>query len=249
MSQQLRLAASARTLHGFHKATCAYQRVYSDPSTRMNAICVVSEGIRAIGTRPDLTSQVAEATFANAFSESANHDSFSETDCSPKKLVTEALQKAATRAEAAIFSLKQNIPLGSFESSSITCACVVGQYAYIANAGICRTYHLRANHLKQITRDHAVRNHIVLRALGDPSWEFGKELQPIELDIFTQPLEPSDQFLLCSRDIWRSLSDDILQQILSEADQINVATERLVEAAKQEDYSRELSVVVMSVVG
>ncbi len=110
--------------------------------------------------------------------------------------------------------------------TTMTMALVVGDRATIANIGDSRGYLYRDGKLRRITKDHSLvmrlvelgqiqekdiythpQRNAVLRSLGDRS--------NIEVDIYTERLQPGDVLLLCSDGQWEMTHDPEMERILA----------------------------------
>ncbi len=113
----------------------------------------------------------------------------------------------------------------------------------LGHIGDSRTYRLRRNNFKQITKDHSLvqeqlnqgiitpeqaRNHkmrnVILRALGIN--------EEIALDVIKGKLFPGDIFLLCSDGLSDMVDDDFIFSILTKTIPLPQKTELLIDAAK-----------------
>ncbi len=166
--------------------------------------------------------------------------------------VGEVLRDAIQRANDVLYRARQKI--GSDRGTTITAALIVGQACAVANVGDSRTYLLRAEQFRQITKDHSlvasllaanviqpdeVRAHPqrsrIFRNLGDRP--------EVEVDIYEVQLQAKDRFLLCSDGLWEMVLDPEVQQILQTSMDPQEACDRLVEAANLAGGQDNISVV------
>lgn len=124
--------------------------------------------------------------------------------------------------------LRANQATNTDRGTTITAALIIGSQAYIANVGDSRTYLLRNGHLKQITLDHSLvyslfkagqiteeeiythpRKNEVHRSLGDKA--------EVQVDIFSETLQPGDKLLLCSDGLWEMVRNPYIQQAMTSA--------------------------------
>ena len=141
--------------------------------------------------------------------------------------------------------------------TTITLALLWGQTAVIANVGDSRTYLLRGNTLRQITRDHSLvatlvasgqikpqdvythpQRNVIFRSLGHK--------QKITIDLFHETLKPNDQLLLCSDGLWEMLPDENrIIQLMKEHTDPNEACRQLIQAANQAGGVDNISVIIV----
>lgn len=144
--------------------------------------------------------------------------------------------------------------------TTLTAALVMDATACIINVGDSRTYLYRPGEgLRKITRDHSLvarlldtgvisaeevythpdRNK-VYRALG--------EKDEVQVDWFTEPVQPGDALLLCSDGLWELVRDHeiekILQRCLPDATQ---AADALIKAALHRGGTDNVSAIVASI--
>lgn len=135
-----------------------------------------------------------------------------------------------------------------------------GSHIHVANVGDSRAYLYRSGSLRQLSIDHSYvqelvseglltpaearrhpRRNIVTRALGiDPV---------VEVDSWTLAIAPGDRLLLCSDGLVDEVDDEGIAAILSAADEPDVVSKRLVEAAKSNGGRDNITVVVADLSG
>jgi protein phosphatase len=169
-----------------------------------------------------------------------------------KEIVRHAVLQAneAVRQEA----LARSNDMGT----TLTMALVVGDRATIANIGDSRTYLYREGKLRRITKDHSLvmrlvelgqiqekdiythpQRNAVLRSLGDRS--------NVEVDLYTERLQPGDVLLLCSDGQWEMTHDPEMERILSTIDDVEpevVCQELIVSANRAGGEDNITSIIV-----
>src|SRR5207245_6156275 len=130
-----------------------------------------------------------------------------------------------------------------------TCTALVlrGSRAWIAHVGDSRAYRIRDGSVEQLTSDHSLAHrgaayaHILTRALG---------VQPdVEVDLIpvSTGLRAGDVFLLCSDGLWGQVSDADIAAIVAADSDLQVASQRLVDAANMRGAPDTISVIVAGV--
>lgn len=140
----------------------------------------------------------------------------------PARHLGDRLRLAVAAANETIlaYALDNPVEAGNL-GSTVTCALIHGRHVAIANVGDCRAYLHRDGRLRQLTADHSYvgrlvraghlapdaifdhpRRNLVTRTLGHRS--------ALEVDIFTEQLQPGDRLLLCSDGLWEMVRDDAL---------------------------------------
>jgi serine/threonine protein phosphatase PrpC len=111
-------------------------------------------------------------------------------------------------------------------ASTVVCAVIKDNIAYIANVGDSRAYLFRNRKLIRKTNDHSFvgermrmgelteeearvhpRSNIILRCVGDT--------EDLEIDFFEVALEKNDKLLLCTDGLWGEMPHKILEETLN----------------------------------
>jgi protein phosphatase len=141
--------------------------------------------------------------------------------------------------------------------STITAVLVVEGQAFIANVGDSRTYLLRDSKLKRITSDHSLVERLVQAGQIDrddvydhPSRNLiyrslGAGRAEVDVDIFTERLQPGDALLLCSDGLWEMVRDPQLTNILTEVDDLNETVNLLIQRANENGGEDNISAVLV----
>ena len=116
--------------------------------------------------------------------------------------------------------------------------------AHLVHVGDSRIYHLRANHLEQLTDDHRVwessEKSYLSRALG-----VNNEL---EIDYQSLVVEEGDVFILATDGIYEFISDkELIEQINTHAEDLDLAAKNLVEKAYANSSDDNLSIQIVRV--
>jgi len=173
-----------------------------------------------------------------------------------ESLVISAIEKA----NSVVYEYGQQKPEQASDSgTTITLAFVHGNRVVIANVGDSRTYLLRDGKLRQLTQDHSLvaslvasgqiepqeiyahpQRNLIFRSLGNR--------REVQIDTFWDVLKPGDYLLLCSDGLWEMLQDEqLIIQLISEADSPEKSCEKLVSAANLAGGEDNIGVVVLKV--
>lgn len=169
----------------------------------------------------------------------------------PDQPLREILEGAFSEAQRVI----QREAPGS--GTTLTAAVVIGQQVTVAHVGDSRAYLLHPGGYNEvITRDHSLvkrleelghitheeaasypNRNVLYRAVGQGD--------AIDTDIYTFTLSPADYLMLCSDGLWGVVPDEKISQILRESPKLEVACEKLVEAANEAGGPDNISVILV----
>lgn len=100
-------------------------------------------------------------------------------------------------------------------ASTLTGMVILGDKALVLNAGDSRTYRLRYDHLKLLTREHTTQRADGRRVLTNC---FG--LEEITLDITTTAIVPGDTFIVCSDGLFDMIPDEVISANATDAEKL-----------------------------
>jgi PPM family protein phosphatase len=148
-------------------------------------------------------------------------------------------------------------------ATTLTIALLMDRRIYVGHAGDCRLYIFNNQTLHPITRDHSVLNRLM--ELGqldledadllatDPRrnvlYQAIGQAEDVEFDFFSQLLEPEEALLLCSDGLWGTVPDDIMSDIVKEAESPAIACQNLVNEANQRGGPDNITVILICPVG
>jgi PPM family protein phosphatase len=159
-----------------------------------------------------------------------------------------ALERSVMAANEAIHA--HAAATEGLQGMGTTCTALVlrGARAWIAHVGDSRAYRLRDGRLERLTTDHSLAHrgpayaHVLTRALG---------VRPaVEIDLVPVPAAVAgDVFLLCSDGLWGQVSDEDLAALLGADDDLQAASERMVDMANARGGPDNISVILARLEG
>jgi protein phosphatase len=176
-------------------------------------------------------------------------------------ILEEMIFKAIQKANYVVYNYARHKPQSAGNAgTTVTMAVLRGSQVIIGNIGDSRTYLLRNNDLRLITRDHSLvstlisdgqilpneiythpQRNVIYRYLGQKD-----EVQP---DIYRYFMQPGDKLLLCSDGLWEMIrSEEDMKGILHKAGDPRQACRDLVDAAKRRGGEDNISVIVVKAV-
>lgn len=129
---------------------------------------------------------------------------------------------------------------------------------YIGHVGDSRCYRVRGGEIEQLTRDHSLVNDY-LAAMPDMSDEQRSELPKnvitralgmqdnVEVDIMSVDCQEGDLYVLCSDGLSGMLTDEEIQHVVTESDDLEHACRRLVTMANEHGGEDNVTVVIARV--
>lgn len=219
MSNQLRLDVAQLTDVGRKRPHNEDNMAYVIPKDQQvmmkkGALFIVADGMggHAAG---EVASEIAVDTVSYAYYQEDNDD------------IATSLVHAIKRANTLIHQRAAENMLRSGMGTTCVAGVLRGGVAYIANVGDSRTYLVRHGQVRQVSQDHSwvaeqvragllteeqARSHaqrnVITRCLGTQA--------DVEVDIFAEPLEEGDSFVLCSDGLSGFVTDDDLRAIVNQ---------------------------------
>lgn len=179
-----------------------------------------------------------------------------------KEAVPQALERALRAANNAVFQIARKAGLEGDVGTTMVAAVVRGADLYWVSVGDSRIYLCRDGQLTQLTTDHVYSRQLAgevakgrmskEEAAGHPdrdaltSFLGLEEIEEIDRNVRSFPLQPGDRILLCSDGLYRALSAEEIAERL--ADDPQNAAESLVERAvsKERRYQDNLTVAILA---
>jgi protein phosphatase len=138
---------------------------------------------------------------------------------------------------------------------TLTCGMILEDRLIAGHVGDSRAYLIRSDEsIKQLTNDHSLvsrlkemgqltdeeaavypQRNVLYRAIGQ---------YELEVDVFTQALQPGDRLLLCSDGLWNMIEDDEIARMIKAAYSPHAACEQLVNAANDAGGNDNITVVL-----
>jgi protein phosphatase len=173
--------------------------------------------------------------------------------------IEEQLKTSVEQANKAILQYGEKQSAARGLGCTLTAAVIQHDIAYIANVGDSRTYLLRDNVLRPITRDHSLVARLVESKQIEPEDVYthpqrnliyrslGAGHKNIEVDIFQEPLHAGDMLLLCSDGLWEMVRDQDLQKVLSEKASPQKICDTLIDMANTNGGEDNITAIVVHV--
>jgi len=173
--------------------------------------------------------------------------------------VGDQLEAAIQQANIAIVSYGEKKSSARGLGSTVTAALLQNDQAYIANVGDSRTYLIRGNELKPVTRDHSLVARLVESKQIEPDdiythpqrnliyRSLGAGHKHVEVDIFHLTLQPDDKLLLCSDGLWEMIRHQDLLKTFEEQKSPQEICDQLIKLANANGGEDNISAVVVQV--
>lgn len=173
--------------------------------------------------------------------------------------IEERLRSAIQQANRDILNYGEKQPSSRGLGSTVTVVLILGDLAYVANVGDSRTYLLRDHKLMPLTRDHSLVARLVESKQIEPDAIYthpqrnviyrslGAGRKNIEVDIFSETIQPGDTFLLCSDGLWEMVRHQELANVLSEPESPQKICDKLIDMANQNGGEDNITAVVVQV--
>ncbi|MDE5974016.1 MAG: Stp1/IreP family PP2C-type Ser/Thr phosphatase [Eubacterium sp.] len=166
------------------------------------------------------------------------------------------LDSALTAANIEVFDFAEAQPDLRGMGTTVVCAIVRDNQAYIAHAGDSRAYVINNGNIRQITTDHSMVQDLLLRGKITPEeaeHHPNKNIitravgvnKAIEIDFEQIDLEDDDTLLICTDGLSNYVSNDEMLELMSDGKHYAFA-DRLVKKANDNGGGDNITVVVIS---
>lgn len=166
------------------------------------------------------------------------------------------LDSALTAANIEVFDFAEAQPDLRGMGTTVVCAIVRDNQAYIAHAGDSRAYIINNGNIRQVTTDHSMVQDLLLRGKITPE---EAENHPnkniitravgvdrgIEIDFEQIDLDDEDTLLICTDGLSNYVSNDEMLELMSDGKHYAFA-DRLVKKANENGGGDNITVVVIS---
>ncbi|MBC7474211.1 MAG: Stp1/IreP family PP2C-type Ser/Thr phosphatase [Candidatus Sericytochromatia bacterium] len=219
---------------------------------------IVADGMggHAAGEKASLSAVTTGIEIFSAYDFETKKLSGSDVDLGIEDVLKIALKEANNRIIQASISSIHLQGMGTTE--------VIALYSdmklYLGNVGDSRGYLVKADGIKQVTRDHSVvqdlkdqgliteeeakvhpyRN-VITRCLGMQA--------EIEVDTFVLDLEIGDRIIMCTDGLTNLVSDEEIQQFVFENDDLEAICKKLVATANERGGHDNITVVLLDIDG
>ncbi len=144
--------------------------------------------------------------------------------------------------------------------TTLTAAYVGDGEVAFAHVGDSRAYRFRDGKLEQLTNDHSLVGELVRRGKLTPQQAeehpqrsvITRALGPeasVQVDSFSVGAQPGDVFLLCSDGLTSMVPVETMEDVLREADSLDAAARRLIDAANEAGGRDNITVVLFRIEG
>ena len=166
------------------------------------------------------------------------------------------LDSALTAANIEVFDFDEAQPDLRGMGTTVVCAIVRDNQAYIVHAGDSRAYVINNGNIRQITTDHSMVQDLLLRGKITPEeaeHHPNKNIitravgvnKAIEIDFEQIDLEDDDTLLICTDGLSNYVSNDEMLELMSDGKHYAFA-DRLVKKANENGGGDNITVVVIS---
>jgi protein phosphatase len=170
-----------------------------------------------------------------------------------------ALASAIRLANKTIFHAASKNAGHAGMGSTVVAALVKGNFLSIAHVGDSRIYLIRKDSIQQLTNDHSLVMEQVRRGLITPEEAEKSNMQNIiiralgseetvEADVDDMVGQPGDILLLACDGLTKYVKDKMLLEIVKNAPTLQVACERLIQAAKDAGGDDNITCILVRVV-
>ena len=175
------------------------------------------------------------------------------------KSIEEQLVQAVQQANHNIINYGERHSGSRGLGSTVTCALIENDQAYVGNVGDSRTYLLRDGELTPLTKDHSLVAKLVEAKQIDPEdiyshpqrnliyRSLGAGHKSVEVDIFHETLRPNDTLLLCSDGLWEMVRHEDLLKTLSQTASPQKICDQLIKLANENGGEDNITAVVVHV--
>jgi serine/threonine protein phosphatase PrpC len=215
---------------------------------------IVADGMggHAAGEKASLSAVTTAIEIFSAYDFEQQRLSGSDVTLGIEDVIKIALKEANNRIIQASISSIHLQGMGTTEVISV----YFEDHIYFGNVGDSRGYLVRANEIRQLTRDHSVvqdlkdqgliteeeakvhpyRN-VITRCLGMQA--------DIDVDTFKMPLEAGDKILMCTDGLTNHVSNEEIRDFVFGSDDLDAICKKLVDKANERGGTDNITVVLL----
>ncbi|HUY79181.1 MAG TPA: protein phosphatase 2C domain-containing protein [Ktedonobacterales bacterium] len=224
------------------------------------ALCIVADGLGGHANGQDASRLVTRVIVEHVLGQvGLPFTAPLGTSAPPEEALGAVLQEAVQIANEALYEANQEAEADM--GSTLVAALISGETAYVVNVGDSRCYALAPapeEPVRRLTTDHSLVEQLILGGLVKPEDRYthpnrnqifrslGGEAT-VEVDLFTQKLQPGMRLLLCSDGLWEMTHDDELAKILHETPNPRAACQALMASANAHGGEDNITAVVVEV--
>ncbi len=170
------------------------------------------------------------------------------------------LREAVTDASNAVLAkAEEDLTLHGMGTTLVGCL-ITGDTAYVINVGDSRLYHLTAEGMRQITKDHSYVQELVDSGLMTPEEAKTSQkkniitrcvgMESVEADVFSFPVSVGDAIVLCSDGLINHVEPDEMAEMIErsrEQGELQTACESMIDCANSRGGFDNITAVVLSI--
>jgi protein phosphatase len=220
----------------------------------LDGLFVVADGMGGHDAGDQASRFVADSV-ANALTRGQSTPE-GEEDVPTADVIAEWLRRALRRIDRELRKQVKEVGLPNQAGSTATVAAVLGEVIHFAHVGDSRAYRMRGGELHQLTHDHSwvadqvragllseeeaathPKRHMLTHCLG-----IG---QAPKVDVLAHAIEPGDRFLLSSDGMHGVVPDRMIERVLADEPEPQVAAKRLAAIANEAGGPDNITAIVI----
>lgn len=171
-----------------------------------------------------------------------------------RRTVASSLQQAVLSINAQLHEMGGAGTGDRAMGTTLTCAAIDTQDAWIAHVGDSRAYHVTASGTRQVTEDHSVVGRMVAEGLITEEQSLLHEQRnvitravgpnpEVDVDLLRVPMRPGELLLLCTDGLYTAVSREEIAHVTTTVPDVQQACEMLVQLALSRGTSDNATVV------
>jgi serine/threonine protein phosphatase PrpC len=172
--------------------------------------------------------------------------------------ITAALKKTLALANQTIFAQAEKNTQLTGMGTTVAVLYLDNNLAYVTNIGDSRVYYLSNNKLNQLTSDHSLVNELVKN--GEITVEEAKSHpqrniltqalgsnDTLDPEIIKLEINKGDKFLLCSDGLTSSVSETLIEELISQKIDPEIIVDQLINSANEFGGADNITVVLVEI--